>query len=88
MAIGHHHAPINIDQEYEKITYALYLSNSICLEKKIGFCDAPIIDSETFENCRKKLNNISEANINKRSINQIIKEVEKDIAAMEKAGWF
>ena len=88
IAIGHHHAPINVDPEYEKIALTLYLSNSICLEKKIGFCDAPIIDSETFEDYRKRLNNISEANINKKSINQIIKEVEKDIAAMEKAGWF
>jgi HD-like signal output (HDOD) protein len=87
-AIGHHHTPDVVDDEYEIITSTLYISDFLCQGRNIGFCDAPKRDYQLFEKCRRRLNLLAKANINENDLNLIVKEVEKKIAKMEETGWF
>ena len=86
-AIGRHHNPDEVAEEFAKITSALYIANFVCQSRGIGYCDAPNKDYKQFENCRKKLNALSKVNITEKMIDGIIDEVQDNIRKMEKAGW-
>jgi len=81
-AIGYHHEPGSVKDEHKKITRTLYIANSVCMAKNIGFCDAPYTSENLFQHC------LAELNVTGKAVNLIAEEVEGEINNMEKVGWF
>ena len=81
-AMGNHHDTKNVDDEYAKISFTTFVANYAVQDKSIGYCDAPYKNKTLFLKCLMKLN------IKEKAIDLIVKEVEKEIDKMEKAGWF
>jgi len=81
-AIANHHNPDYVEEEYEKISLTIFISDYIIQNKCIGYRDAPYKNNALFQKCLMKLK------IKEKAINFIVKEVENEIGKMEKTGWF
>jgi len=87
-AIKYHH---NIDLTLEDsavLTYTLYIANTICQTKKIGFGDIAKGNYPILHSCIDRLNKVAGARITDKSMENIMREVQEIIAKMEKTGWF
>jgi len=81
-AVGNHHNPENVDDEYVNISSTIFVANYVIQDKFIGYCDAPYKNKTLFQKHLMKLK------IKEKAIDFIMKEVEEEINKMEKAGWF
>ncbi len=82
VAIGNHHNPDRVDQEFSRITSTLYIADSFCQEKGIGFGDSTFADNGVFNGCLRKLG------LEYHALDLIVEEVEKEILKMEDEGFF
>lgn len=82
MAIGYHHDPIEVDDEFKTIVFTLYVSDYACQMNNIGYGDASYTKELLFKKYLRKLN------IDEKGLSIIIKEINEEIKKMEKAGWF
>jgi len=81
-AIQYHHNFEGVQEEHKKSAQTLYISDTICQNKNIGYCDAPCTSMSSFRNCLMSLK------IKQNALDLIMEEVEEEINKMEKAGWF
>ena len=82
VAIGNHHNPDRADQEFSRITATLYVADSFCQEKGIGFGDSAFADNAVFNVCLRKVG------LKYHALDLIVEEVEKEILKMEDEGFF
>ena len=82
IAIGNHHNPDSVDEEFRKITMTSYISDYICQRKEIGYSDAPYEDESLYLKCLKELN------IQEKAMDLIIDDVQKEILNMKNNGWY
>jgi len=81
-ALGHHHNPNGIEDEFKTITATLYIADYACQKNRIGYCDSPYKNDILYKNY------LIELNIKEKGIDIILEEVQKEIDKMEKTGWF
>jgi len=81
-ALGYHHNPDDVEEEFQKIVSTVFVSDCISQSKYIGYCDAPYKNRTLFQKCLMKLN------IKEKAIGYIIEEAEEEIEKMKKSGWF
>ena len=81
-AMGNHHEPDKVDDDYVRIAGTIFIADYVTQTKNIGYCDAPYPNKTLFQKYLAKLN------IKEKSIYYISKEVEKKNNLMEEAGWF
>ena len=82
VAIGNHYNPDRIDKEFKKIVMTIYIADFITQSRNIGYVDTPYRNKMLYQKCLMKLN------IKEKAVDIIMKEVEKEIKEMERAGWF
>ncbi len=83
ISIGLHHNPLLVDQAYlKKMVYTLYLSDYLCQENNIGYCDAPKLNEETYKECRNYLK------IENYALQLIVEDMKKELRKMEAQGVF
>lgn len=87
-AVGHHHEPEKVEDDYYKVTSTLFIADVVIADNKIGYIDNPKKDIDQFKKHCRKLNDLTGSKIDETSIDLIIGELEKQMTAMEKAGWF
>ncbi|MCF7802817.1 MAG: HDOD domain-containing protein [Candidatus Marinimicrobia bacterium] len=82
-AVGMHHNPdLVMNQEFERMTMTLYISDYICHRNEIGYTDAPYHNEKGFRKYLKRLN------IRGKALEYITKEVKTEIRKLEDDGWF
>lgn len=80
-AIGFHHKPGEVDEEYEFITRTLYVANYVIQENKIGYCDMQKPSEVIYKKCLAKLK------IDSKSIAFFLKDVKNELAKLEENGF-
>ena len=82
VAIGNHHNPDKVSQDFSKIALTLYVADYLCQERGIGYGDAPIRDSALFRKCLRRLD------IKGYALDLIVKDMEQEVSIMEGEGLF
>jgi len=82
VAIRHHHKPDGVEKEFSKLASTLYVSDYLCQERGIGYCDAPVRDGNLFRKILKKLD------LKGYALDLIVKDMESEIIKMEAQGIF
>lgn len=80
-AIGQHHNPSRFSR-FSKIACTLYISDTICQEKTIGYMDSPTCNEALFNRCMK------ETGVERRALDLISKDVDEQIRRLEEQGLF
>jgi putative nucleotidyltransferase with HDIG domain len=81
IAIGNHHNPGEIAEEFSKITSTLYVADSFCQEKDMGYRHGQFENKAVFNKCLGKLN------LEHRALDLIIEDVEYEISRMKDQGF-
>lgn len=81
-AMGLHHEPTEVEEEFERIVFTVYIANYICQREKIGYVDAPFRDVNLFNNC------LSSLGIKAKAMDIIVEELKEEIKKMDQMGWF
>jgi len=79
-AIGFHHSPLRVPEEFAKPTMVIFVSDYICKTMEIGFHDSTASKEELYMKCLERLNLIPE------NIEIIADEVMEDLKTMEESG--
>lgn len=80
-AIGQHHNPSRFTR-FSKISCALYLSDTMCQEKRLGYMDSPTCNTALFNRCMK------ETGVERRALDLISKDVDEQLKRLEDQGLF
>lgn len=81
-AMGLHHEPTEVEEEFERIVFTVYLANYICQREKIGYVDAPFRDVNLFNKC------LSSSGIKAKAMDIIVEELKEEIKKLDQMGWF
>ena len=81
-AIGLHHEPNLVEDEFKKAVLTVYIADYICQRENIGYADAPFRDINLFHKC------LSELGIKEKAIDIIVEELKEEIRKMEQMEWF
>ena len=81
-ALGLHHEPLEVEAEFERIVYTVYVANSICQKEKIGYSDAPHVDIKLLGKCMSSLG------IKSKATDIIAEELKQEIRKLDQLGWF
>lgn len=82
IAIGNHHNPNSVGNNFSVMASALYIADSVIQASRIGFSDSKYKDEVLFEENMKKLN------IKEKALEFILDDVTKEIDRLEQAEWF
>ncbi|MFC1869225.1 HDOD domain-containing protein [Thermodesulfobacteriota bacterium] len=82
ISLGNHHNPEKVEQEFSKITCTLYIADSFCHERDIGYNDEPFKGKVLLKECMKKIG------IGSHAVHLIMGDVEQEISNMEDEGFF
>ena len=82
VAIGSHHNPLPAEENFKKLSNVLYISDYICQQNKIGYCDSPYKNDVIYKKCLRELD------IKENGITILMEEVKNEITKMENSGWF
>lgn len=81
-AMGLHHEPTEVEEEFERIVFTVYIANYICQREKIGYVDAPFRDVNLFNKC------LSSSGIKATAMDIIAEELKEEIKKLDQMGWF
>jgi putative nucleotidyltransferase with HDIG domain len=80
VAIGYHHNPCDVEEEFSKMAATLYVADYACQKRCIGYGDSPFEDEAVFLNCLKTLD------VKPQAIDLIVEDVEQEILRMKEQG--
>jgi len=81
-AIGNHHNPEKVQENFAKITHTVYIADTYCQENGSGYKDAPYKDNSLYRRSLDKMK------IQELALNLMFEEVKKEISEMDKQGIF
>lgn len=81
-AMGLHHEPTEVEEEFERIVLTVYLANYTCQREKIGYVDAPFRDVNLFNKC------LSSLGIKAKAMDIIVEELKEEIKKLDQMWWF
>jgi len=81
-AIENHHNPEMVQENFAKITHAVYIADAYCQENGSGYKDAPYKDEELYRRCMDKIK------IQELALNLMFEDVKREISEMVKQGIF
>ena len=82
LAMGMHHEPDLLSDEYKRLILTVFVAEYICQEENIGFCDAPYQDRDLLKKC------LSELDIKEKAVEIILDELKEEVKRMDVSGWF
>ena len=82
MGIGYHHNPTRVPAEFSKIALTLFIADTLCQQRGVGYCDAPFEDQAVFEQCLERLD------LNPYSLDLIMEGMEPEFLKLENQGLF
>ena len=82
MGIGYHHNPTQVPPEFSKIALTLFIADTLCQQREVGYCDAPFEDQAVFQQCLTMLN------LNPYSLDLIMEGMEQEFLKLENQGLF
>jgi len=80
-AINFYIEPLSEESPDRDLVKMLYVADSACQMREIGFQHSPHVDEELFSECLQALG------IKKKALDYILDDVEKDIERLRKQGW-
>ncbi len=80
--LGSDGLPVWKQDDAALIASTLYVANTACMQRGIGFKEVCRIDERAYDDCLRKLN------LSRRGMNLIMQEVEDNIQEMAQDGWF
>jgi hypothetical protein len=75
-AVGQHHCPAR-SSRFSRMACTLYLSDTVCQEKGVGYRDSPTCNIALFNRC------INETGVERRALDLISKDVDDQIKKLE-----
>jgi hypothetical protein len=82
VAIANHHNPAKVADGFSRMTYTLYVADSLSQEKGFGYWDVPSGDKAVFKSSLRKLG------LGDHALQLIVEDAEKEISKMEDQGLF
>jgi len=81
-AIGYHHNPGGVDQEFSKIVSTLYVADYLCQKNGIGYSNTSFKDETVFQECLSRLE------VELYALDLIVEDMKQEISKMEDQGLF
>lgn len=80
MAVGYHHNPEGVTQEFSRIVSTLYIADYLCQERGLGYRHKSTQNKAVFNKCLKRLA------LEPHALDLIVEDMEDEIATMEAEG--
>lgn len=81
-AMGFHHEPTEVEEDFKRVVFTVYVANYICQREKIGYVDSPFRDMKLFNKC------LSSLGIKAKAVDIIVEELKEEIKKKDQMGWF